>query len=633
MSAHTQTRSRTCSIRRLAVRAGIAAALGLGLVVVVPGGLGSDRASAAPLTPFEDCDQLAEWFADSARPFVGPYGFQGWPVGVPGPVPVDVATAGVEEATGAAPTGTNVQEVGVDEPDLVKTDGNRVVAVGNDRLSVVDVSATAPRLVGDLQLAVGHVEELLLVGDRALIFGSSRDNPSGRLGAILTLVDLSDPTRPTVQRTDVIDGSYLSAREHDGAVRIVLSDSPDLPFVSSAGRSEEVAIAQNRAIADAAPAQAWLPQRVVRDAAGDVVQRGPLLDCGQVSHPEEEAGVGVLTVLTLDLGAADAPMFEPVAVAADGDMVYASPDRLYVATTRGGWGFPQPLDSVPSWLPGQQAAPVTTQLHGFDISDPEETAYLASGSVDGWLLGRWALSAEDGFLRVATTRDGVAVETGTDSAVTVLAEDGDELTVVGSVGGLGRGEEIRAVRWLGDLATVVTFRQTDPLYTVDLSDPTAPKVLGELKVTGYSAYLHPLGDGLLLGVGQEGTETGQITGAKIATFDLRDLARPSVLDFVVEPTASADVEADSRAFTYLPEQRLAVTPVATDRGSVLWSVSIGSDGSVSTAGQWSPRDAWLSRAIPVDGGRMAAITEGPNGIVLTVLALGDLRPIGSVQLG
>jgi len=638
MSAPTQpdSPSRPRPLRQLGVRAGVATALGLALVVVVPGGLGGGgTATAASLTSFEDCEELAGWFAASARDLVGPYGFQSIGDERFGPPTVDIAaSADAESATGSAPTGTNVQEEGVDEPDLLKTDGTRVVAVRGDRLSVVDVSGAAPRILGELRLDSGQAHELLLVGDRVLLFGNNWDEPEAAAATILTIVDLSDPTRPAVVRTESIEGSYLSAREHDGAVRVVLTSSPHIPFVFPEGdRSDDEAARQNRATVDAAPAQTWLPQRVAYDSDGDELERAALLDCDQVSRPVEPAGIGVLTVLTFDLRAPEAPISEPLAVAADGDMVYASTDRLYVATTRGGWMFPQPVDTFQRGMPDREPIPVTTELHGFDISDRSATTYLGSGSVEGWLLGRWALSAEGGYLRVATTRDGVPAEGGTDSAVTVLAEDGEELTIVGSVGGLGRGEQIRAVRWFGDLATVVTFQQTDPLYTVDLSDPTAPRVLGELKVTGYSAYLHPLGDGLLLGVGQEATESGQVTGAKISTFDMTDLASPSLVDAVVEADAWAEVESDSRAFTYLPEQRLALTQIGTGSGSALWSVGIGPDGTLGTTAQWStPGDAWLARAIPV-GGRMVALTEGSNGGVLTVLSLDGLRPLDSVRLG
>lgn len=640
-------------------------------LVVAPGAPGEGPAAAAELTPFEDCDELTAWFVDSARDSVGPYGLNGagWPytdlaggaaeaATAGAPVPASGADAGLQApASGSGDTGTNLQEAGVDEPDMVKTDGNLVVAVRQDRLFVVDVSGSAPRLLGDVTLPQGTGGELLLVGERALVLGSSWHGstsgpassdayadsmlpyPQGTSTAVFTVVDLSNPGDPRIQRTEEVDGGYLSARESDGAVRIVVSSRPDLPFVVPEGdRSETEATAENLRILESSSAQDWLPQVVRRDADGEVASREPLLDCGRVSHPQEPAGLGVLTVVTMDLHEPDAPMSRPIAVTADGDLVYASTDRLYVATTAGGWMFPQPLDATGRALPTGEPEPVSTQLHGFDITDRTATSYLGSGDVEGWLLGRWAMSAQDGMLRVATTRGalwgGGDAEPDTDSAVTILAESGDTLGVVGSVGGLGAGEQIRSVRWFGDLATVVTFRQTDPLYTVDLSEPSAPVVSGELKVTGYSAYLHPLGDGMLLGVGQDATADGRITGAQVSSFDLRDLARPTLADSVVEPEAWAEVEADSQAFTYLPEHRLALTPVSGPQGIVLWSVRVAPDGGLTTAAQWSPgRDAWLARAVPIGSDRVAAVSDGMDGSALTVLDVDGLRPVGQVRLG
>lgn len=645
--------------RRYLVGAGMAVVLGVALVVV-PGGVGTRTAEAAGLAPFGSCDELADWYAAAAEDLVGPYGLQGtggWLAGDAG-AGQDGAEESAVAATGSGPTGTNVQETGVDEPDVIKTDGSLVVVARGDLLSVLDVSGGTPTLLGRLPLPAGNAGELLLVGDRALVLGAQWDAPVeggdtatstypvGTSTAVLTVVDLSDPADPRVERREEVEGAYLSAREADGAVRIVINSTANLPFVYPDGqRSEGEAAAENRRLVRESAAQDWLPHRIARDDVGAVAARVPLLDCEQVSHPNEPSGLGVVSVLTMDLRGAAPVMSEPVAVAADGNLVYASTDRLYVATTRGGWMSPRPFDDLLDWLPGNEPDPVVTELHGFDIGARTTTSYLASGEVEGWLLGRWAMSAQDGFLRVATTRyapsggngGDVAVSPevlqNTDSAVTVLAENADQLTVVGSVGGLGAGEQIRAVRWFGDLATVVTFRQTDPLYTVDLSDPTAPVVLGELKVTGYSAYLHPLGDGLLLGVGQEATEQGTVTGAQISTFDLRELSRPALLDSIVEPDSWSDVEWDSRAFAYLPELRLAVTPVSGSNGSQLWSVRIGADGDLTTAAQWSPGPtAWLIRAVPVGGDRIAVLSEADRGQVVTLMSAETLVPTGSAPL-
>jgi uncharacterized secreted protein with C-terminal beta-propeller domain len=225
-------------------------------------------------------------------------------------------------------------------------------------------------------------------------------------------------------------------------------------------------------------------------------------------------------------------------------------------------------------------------------------------------------------------------KTGTESVVTVLAERGDELTKVGEVGGLGPGEQVRAVRWFGDLAVVVTFRQTDPLYTVDLADPSQPKLVGELKIPGYSAYLHPLGEGLLLGVGQDATETGQVLGAQVSSFDLTDLSAPVRKDALVYRQTWSDVEGESRAFTYLPGPRLALVPMGGPFGSSLEAVRVGADGTLTEAGSWVARQVggMVLRAVPVDGDRLVALADTPSGRSLTLLETPTLTPLDELAL-
>ena len=591
------------------------------------------------------------------------------------------------DAVGNGATGTNLQEAGVDEPDLVKTDGSLLLAFTAGALHVVDVTGSTPDRLARLDVPQQWAGELLLLGDRALLIGQ-RDGgisssskgvaePQGTSSpseeplfaeprpepmplpepvplpspivpsaptTVLTVVDLSDPADPQVVRTEEIEAGYLSAREHEGAVRVILTSQPNLMFEqpqydAQGSFDEDAATASNKERLEEATADDWLPSRVVRDADGEITERTAAVDCESVSHPEEPSGLGVLTVLTLDATAPDVPTLDTDAVSADGDLVYSSTDRLYVATTAGGWGFPMPIEGgfggAVARLSGPSSAG-TTQLHGFDISSGTATEYLGSGSVDGWLLGRWAMSAQDGLLRVATTRDGAPSggTPGTDAAVTVLTERDGALEQVGQVGGLGKGEQIRAVRWFDDLAVVVTFRQTDPLYTVDLSDPAAPAVVGELKIPGYSAYLHPIGDGMLLGVGQDADpETGMTRGAQVATFDLRDLSAPTQVDTLVYPGGYTEVEGDSRQFSYSPELRQAVLPVSGERGSSLAAITVAADGTLTESGTWQAgRDAWLQRTVPVDGDRWAAVSEGSDGPVVTLLDT-DLDPIGDLRLG
>jgi uncharacterized secreted protein with C-terminal beta-propeller domain len=609
-------------------------------LLVIPGEGGGRPAAAAPLTPFRDCAALAGWFRAAAS--VELSGTGGVPVatdrglatrqfGAPLRERVAGAAAAAEVAAtdlaagaeGPGATGTNVAEAGVDEPALLKAAGERVVSVWENQLQVTDVSGT-PRLRGSLTLPRGAASELVLVGDRALVLGTAwsisplleRDiMPGSRplqpvlpesTTAVLTVVDLGDPDRPRVLRTEEIEGTYLSAREHDGVVRVVLQSQP-MPHFALPPRP--------LSSADAAGSD-WLPRRIERDGSGDVLATAALLDCTAVSHPSEPAGMGLLTVLTIDLTDPEAPVTDRTGVAAGDDVVYASTERLVVATTAAAM---------------TASGGARTELHGFDLTKRTATPYVGSGEVPGWILGRWALSAHDGFLRVASTRDADAA--GTDSVVTVLAEVNEGYRTVGSVGGLGRGEQVRAVRWFGDVATVVTFRQTDPLFTLDLSDPRAPRVLGELKVPGYSAYLHPLGDGLLLGVGQDATLQGEVLGTQVSTFDLRDLTAPALLDAIVAARSWSDVESDARQFTYLPGRRLAVLPIAGEDGSSLWAVQVGVDGKLTTAGRWAPGpQAWLVHAVPVGDDRVVVLSQQESGSRLSVLALDGLDPRGAVTL-
>ncbi|MEI2697017.1 MAG: beta-propeller domain-containing protein [Microthrixaceae bacterium] len=147
-----------------------------------------------------------------------------------------------------------------------------------------------------------------------------------------------------------------------------------------------------------------------------------------------------------------------------------------------------------------------------------------------------------------------------EARLTVLDTEGT-LDEVASLGDMGIGEQVQSVRFLDDIAYLVTFRQVDPLYAVDLSDPRAPRLLGELKIPGFSEYLHPVGDGLLLGVGRQvDPSSGMDQGLKISLFDMADPTRPAELDQIVLPGASSEVSNDHRAFLWDPNRRQAVIP-------------------------------------------------------------------------
>jgi len=305
-----------------------------------------------------------------------------------------------------------------------------------------------------------------------------------------------------------------------------------------------------------------------------VVDEGTLFDCDRVSHPDDFSGVDMLSVVTIDV-AGGLDVVDSTGVLARGDTVYASEDSLYVATQNWqSWRWMETGDDR-----DRPEGPVT-EIHKFDIADPVRTEYLASGTVEGYLLNQFAMDEHDGHLRVAstTTPDWWGGGPDSESRITVLSEANDDLVRVGTIDGLGKTEQIYSVRFIGDVAYVVTFRQTDPLYTIDLADPTNPALLGELKIPGYSAYLHPVGDGLLLGIGQDATDDGMVQGTQVSLFDVSDLADPVRLDtHTLSEGSSSQVEYDHHAFLYW--EGLAVIPVQQwnwdGKSDDVWTGAVG----------------------------------------------------------
>jgi uncharacterized secreted protein with C-terminal beta-propeller domain len=163
------------------------------------------------------------------------------------------------------------------------------------------------------------------------------------------------------------------------------------------------------------------------------------------------------------------------------------------------------------------------------------------------------------------------------------------------VGGLGKGERVYAI--VGDTGYVVTFRQIDPLYTLDLADPERPRVLGELKIPGYSAYLHPIGEDLLLGVGQDATEEGRPTGTQLSVFDVSNLRRPTRLHTERLGEGWSEAEHDHHAFLFWPRTGLVMIPFNQEAAGFKVSRARGIDrvGRVEHDTQWSIRRSLVVR--------------------------------------
>jgi hypothetical protein len=587
------------------------------------------------------CDDLLGWYKENTRDMVTAWGWGRGMVYAEGGGPwvnlqrgtansfdnLDaMADAPVAASAGKAlhrsqtssETGTNVQESGVDEPDVVKTNGKILLRLDGDDLTTYSVEGKTPERLSRLDLP-GTTQrdaqpDMLLVGDRAVVF-SQRWSQDGPRTTVQT-VDLSDPESPEVTSESRYAASLLSARQYGETVRLVLAtDLPQLDFVQPQGKfTQREALKENRKVLEESTIDEWLPgvRETVDGKEGDSSQ---LVDCADMARPEDFTGGGSISVVGYD---PESPTDRSTTgVATSSQTVYSSTDRLYLATSASfGWGgCCVMIDRVapPGWG-GGPTDDGTTQLHAFSL-DGDTAAYVGSGEVEGTVRDRWSMDAVGGTLRVAA---GPSSETGNSNSIVTLKEEDGELVPLGRVDKLGINEQIMSARWFDDLAILVTFRQVDPLYAIDLSDPAHPKAIGSLKIPGYSDYLHPIGKDRILGLGVDADSRGRTRGGQVAVFDLADLRHPRQLG-VEKYSTNIEVRAgqDPRQFTWLPDQQTALTVISRygrAGGMIAWVsvLEVAKDGSIdrhNVKGTDGYADVAALRTVPLPDGRVALVTE------------------------
>ncbi|MET0344289.1 MAG: beta-propeller domain-containing protein [Polyangiales bacterium] len=507
-----------------------------------------------------------------------------------------------------AVSGTNNQVAGVDEADMVKTVDGLLYVLGDDALHVLEAwPASATRELVRVPVA-GTPRQLLVEGGRALVYAAIGGTPRACTYGYdcdfsgdgtrtqVTVFDVSAPSQPRVLRTLTLSGSLLAARRIGSTVHTVVTER-DIPLTLSyvpanlprtCGRewsADEVEAAfaalatENEAIIRAAELHTALP--TIADSAASATP----LDCSRYRAPSQPRGGSFVSVVSLDL-ARDEPATQTTLIGRPG-AVYVAPESLYIAVR----------DDVRS---GQE----TSVVHRFRVgASPALTRYEASGVVPGHVLNQFAMDEWRGHLRIATTRGWVPDPT-TESTFSVLAQRGAKLEVVGQVGQIAPGEDIRSVRFAGARGYVVTFKKTDPLFVLDLADPAAPRVRGELKIPGFSTYMHALDDGHLLTIGYDSDDQGSFAyfqGVLLQIFDVSDPTRPSQLHKTVLGTRGSSSEAltNHLAFNYFADKRVLAVPMTLCDG--------GQAGSFGTTMRFSGLmlfDVDLARGI-VERGRVA----------------------------
>lgn len=379
---------------------------------------------------------------------------------------------------------TNIQEMGVDEADTVRTDGTYLYILSpSGRLRIVEASGGEMELICSLELPNPEetAEEMYLDGDTLSLITSGSSSSLTESASMedayyvdsksyicLYTYDISDRSAPMLTGSVQQEGIYRTSRKQGDYVYLFSEYTPNL------GATPEEST--------------FIPK-----AGGSFI---PLED---ILIPEDLNSSSYLVVSSVDARAPE-QIHDRKAIVSAASLFYVSTENIYICNSH--------------W----DGAKEYTQLMKFHYENGSISADGA-GRVPGSVNDSFSLSEHQGNLRILTT------DYSQSACVNHLFILDSDLKVIGKLNDLAPDETIRSARYLGDIAYFVTFRDTDPLFSVDVSDPENPVLLGDLKVTGFSSYLHFYGEDLLLGLGNEvDPDTGEYLGIKLSMFDISDPA-------------------------------------------------------------------------------------------------------------
>lgn len=433
------------------------------------------------------------------------------------------ASAYADAKNGSSYSRTNTRVEGIGEADIVKTDGKNlyivkgstiyIVNLGSDgkpektsKISPLDTLADKDEkgeLVDEVDSGFGvyhsrcifvtnYIRGIYVYNSTLIVELCCARNKKIQTG--IAVYDIGDTSAPKVKRVFMQDGSPISSRVAGNSI-ILVSNSVICSETIDDGIIPRVSSGENGS-----------------DMKDEMVRSGDIA-VANAANPE-----GFLIVSKTNLDTLESKP-EATALLGGGSDIYCTDSTVYVAT--------ECYDT--------KSEKTNTKLTSFDITG-EKPQLKASGAVEGTMLDTFSMDEYNGYIRVAVTRSG-------DNCVYVLDTD---MKKVGVLENIAPGETVRAVRFSGSTGYVVTFLQTDPLFVIDLSSPESPAIKGEVKLPGFSSYLHPVDKNLLLGVGVGGTEEGTDGSAKLSLFDVSDPSAPKEVDsFVME---NADFNTEYKAF-------------------------------------------------------------------------------------
>ncbi len=442
---------------------------------------------------------------------------------------------------------TNIQVAGVDEADIIKTDGKYVYAVAKQKLIIVQAGSGA-EILSQIKLTNFNPIELFIHQNKLLVFGYTNQYEKS-IGEKTTLIapyprysqfmavkvfDIKNKGNPKQIKTVEFEGSYLTSRKIGENVYFVINSYPK-----------------------------YKPQPLCGDLVPlyreDGQEAKPIAKCTEIGYIKPIQASNFITIASISM---KDQTINKETIVGSGQNVYASLKNLYIAQTS--WPSYNKI-GVPT--SGYSEKTVITK---FSL-DKGKLVFQGTGEVKGHILNQFSMDENEGYFRIATTKGQVwnSKEKSTNN-VYVLDKT---LKQVGKIEDLAPGERIYSVRFMGKKGYVVTFKKVDPLFVLDLN-PKNPKVLGKLKIPGYSDYLHPYDENHLIGIGKEAVEaedyrTGKqldfawYQGMKMAIFDVSDVNNPKELHQVVIGDRGTNSEAlhNHKAFLFDREKNLLVLPI------------------------------------------------------------------------
>jgi uncharacterized secreted protein with C-terminal beta-propeller domain len=432
---------------------------------------------------------------------------------------------------------TNIQVEGVDEPDIVKTDGRYLyVSTANKVFIILAHPPQQLTIVSKLEYTGGVVGMFVTEDRLAVIIESGLPLPQ----VTLKIYDISDRSTP-LSRTEIsLEGSHLDSRLLGGHIYSIIQQ----PAVKAQSRDSFVVTTPT----------------YTQDG------RQSSVDATSIYFNPNSSEATLYTVI-LSIRITDGQLKHRVVLTGWGSTIYASPTSIYVAMPEYGG----PITTQGLAFPDILRGPITpqaarTSIHKVAIRDGE-ISMVAKNTIPGTLLNQFSMDEYRGYLRVATTAihwkpDGRILEY---SNLYILDEG---LKVVGSLEGLAPNEKIYSVRFMGERAYIVTFKKVDPLFAISLEEPSRPTVIGELKIPGFSQYLHPIEEGYLLGIGKEAVEASQgdfawFQGLKLSIFRVGQDGNPvEVAKYLIgDRGTDSPVLHNHKAFLYDPQTKILVIPV------------------------------------------------------------------------